>query len=82
MLWNPSSDMKHIEKDLRLGEVTKASNLSVYFQKAGARGQGVHCQLSYIAMHVSKKVEKEEERKHKEGRAREMTQRLREPAAL
>lgn len=55
MLWNPSSDMKHIEKDLRLGEVTKASNLSVYFQKAGAGGQGVHCQLSYIAMHVSKK---------------------------
>lgn len=55
MLWNPSSDMKHIEKDLRLGEVTKASNLGVYFQKAGARGQGVHCQLSYIAIHVSKK---------------------------
>lgn len=49
MLSNVSSDMKHIKKDPRLGEVTKASNLDIYFQKAGARGQGVRCQLSYIA---------------------------------
>lgn len=46
MLWNPSSAMKRIKKDLRLGEVTKANKLGIYFQKAGATGLGVHCQLS------------------------------------